>query len=271
MVLLHVCGRGALHSATPRSEYTIGSMQLDPPEASQKFQKSGWFPGGPLTSKQDAPSYRGESTMHIALYGATGKAGSRILTELLSRGHQVTAIARDPSKLSPRKGLTIVQGDVSSAEAIAEKIKGTEAVVDSYGPPADDTDQLVIVTQNFIEAVEQTDVPRLIVVGGAGSLIIPPGVTLIASGHVPAEWMPIAVSHAEALKLLERSDINWTYFSPAAFFVPGERTGKFRLGKNELIANEQGESRISLEDYAIALVDELEEPKNEFARFTIGY
>jgi uncharacterized protein len=209
--------------------------------------------------------------MHIALYGATGNAGSRILAELLARGHQVTAIARNPTKLAPQKGLTVVQGDVSSAEAIAERIKGTDAVVDSYGPPADDTDQLVIVTQNFIEAVEQTDVPRLIVVGGAGSLIVPPGVTLIASGHVPAAWMPIAVSHAEALKLLERSDINWTYFSPAAFFVPGERTGKFRLGKNDLIANEQGDSRISLEDYAIALVDELEEPKNEFARFTIGY
>jgi hypothetical protein len=209
--------------------------------------------------------------MHIALYGATGNAGSRILAELLARGHQVTAIARNPAKLPPQKGLTVVQGDVSSAEAIAEKIKGTEAVVDSYAPPADDTDQLLPVTRNFIDAVKLAGVPRLIVVGGAGSLIIPPGVTLIASGHVPAEWMPIAVSHAEALKLLEQSDINWTYFSPAAFFVPGERTGKFRLGKNDLIANEQGDSRISLEDYAIALVDELEEPKNELARFTIGY
>ena len=209
--------------------------------------------------------------MHIALYGATGKAGSRILAELLARGHQVTAIARDPTKLASQKGLTVVQGDVSSADAIAEKIKGADAVVDSYAPPADDTDQLLPVTTNFIHAVKLAGVPRLIVVGGAGSLMVAPGVTVIGSGHLPAEWMPIAVSHAEALKLLEQSEINWTYFSPAAFFVPGERTGKFRLGKNDLISNEQGESRISLEDYAIALVDELEEPKNEFARFTIGY
>jgi|SRR5579859_5499003 len=209
--------------------------------------------------------------MHIALYGATGKSGSRILTELLSRGHQVTAIVRDPSKLSPKPGLTVVQGDVSSAEEIAAKIKGADAVVSAYAPPADDTDQLLPVTERFIEAVKIAKTPRHIVVGGAGSLEVAPGVTIIDSGHLPAEWMPIAVSHAKALELLKKSDINWTYFSPAGFFVPGKRTGKFRLGTNQLIANEQGDSRISLEDYAIALVDELEAPKHERARFTIGY
>jgi len=209
--------------------------------------------------------------MHIALYGATGNSGSRILTELLSRGHKVTAIARDPAKLPAQPGLTVVRGDVSSAEAIAVKIKGTDAVVNAYAPPADDTDQLLPVTEYFIEAVKKAGVPRLLIVGGAGSLEVAPGVTVIESGHLPAPWMPIAVSHAKALKLLEKSDINWTYFSPAGFFVPGERTGKFRLGTNQLIANEQGDSRISLEDYAIALVDELESPKNERARFTIGY
>jgi len=209
--------------------------------------------------------------MQIALYGATGKSGSRILTELLSRGHQVTAIVRDPAKLAEQQGLAIVQGDVSSADAIAKKIKGADAVVSAYAPPVNDTDQLLPVTEHFIAAVKSAGVPRLLVVGGAGSLEVAPGVTVIDSGHLPAEWMSIAVSHARALKQLEKSDINWTYFSPAGFFVPGERTGKFRLGKNQLIANEQGDSRISLEDYAIALVDELEKPKNERARFTIGY
>jgi putative NADH-flavin reductase len=209
--------------------------------------------------------------MHIALYGATGKSGSRILTELLSRGHQVTAIVRDPAKLAAQPGLTLVHGDVSSAEAIASKIKGADAVVSAYGPPADDTDQLLPVTENFIEAARLAGTPRLIIVGGAGSLEVTPGVTLVDSGHVPAPWIPIAVSHANVLKRLKKSDINWTYFSPAGFFEPGERTGKFRLGKDALIANEKGESRISLEDYAIALVDELERPKNERARFTIGY
>jgi len=209
--------------------------------------------------------------MHIALYGATGQSGARILNELLSRGHQVTAIARNPSKLAARPGLIVVEGDVSSAEAIATKIKGVDAVISAYAPPADDTDQLLPVTERFIEAAKQAGVPRLLIVGGAGSLEVAPGVTVIQSGHLPEQWMAIAVSHAKALELLKKSTINWTYFSPAGFFVPGERTGKFRLGKDQLIANEQGDSRISLEDYAIALVDELESPKNERQRFTIGY
>ena len=209
--------------------------------------------------------------MHIALYGATGASGSRILAELLSRGHRVTAIVRNPAKLPAQTGLTVAQGDVSSAGAIAGKIRGTDAVVSAYAPPADDTDQLVAVTELFIKAVEQSSVPRLLVVGGAGSLEVAPGVTVIDSGHLPAQWLPIAISHAKTLDLLKKSDINWTYFSPAAFFVPGERTGKFRLGTDQLIANEQGDSQISLEDYAIALVDELETPKHERVRFTIGY
>jgi hypothetical protein len=209
--------------------------------------------------------------MRVALYGASGKAGSRILTELLNRGHQVTAVTRTPSKLAPQPGLSVVQGDVSSAEEIALRIKGFDAVIDSYGPPADNTDELIGVTQNFVDAVRLAGVPRLIVVGGAGSLEVAPGVTVISSGHIPAPWLPIAVSHEKALDLLKKSDINWTYFSPAGFFDPGERTGKFRLGKDQLIVGADGVSRISLEDYAIALVDELEHPQNERARFTIGY
>jgi putative NADH-flavin reductase len=209
--------------------------------------------------------------MHIALYGATGKSGSRILTELLSRGHQVTAIIRDPAKLPSRPGLAVVEGDLSSAEAIAGKIAGADAVVSAYAPPPEDTDQLLPVTERFIGAAQQAGLPRLLIVGGASSLEVAPGVTLLASGHVPAEWLPIATSHAKVLDLLKKSSINWTYFSPAAFFEPGERTGKFRLGKDALIANEQHDSRISMEDYAIALVDELESPKHERARFTIGY
>jgi hypothetical protein len=209
--------------------------------------------------------------MHIALYGATGQSGSRILAELLSRGHQVTAIARNPAKLAAQPHLTVVQGDVSSADTIADKIKGTDAVVSAYAPPADDTDQIIPVTEHFVEEVKKAGVPRLLIVGGAGSLEVAPGVTVIKSGHLPAQWLPIAISHEKILELVKKSDINWTYFSPAAFFVPGERTGKFRLGTNQLIANEQGDSRISLEDYAIALVDELESPKHERERFTIGY
>jgi len=127
------------------------------------------------------------------------------------------------------------------------------------------------VTERQIAAVKKAGKVRLIVVGGAASLEVAPGVTLLGSGHLPAQWVSIAASHEKALRMFEASDINWTYFSPAAFFEPGERTGKFRLGTNSLIVDSKGESRISLEDYAIALLDELEKPAHERGRFTIGY
>jgi putative NADH-flavin reductase len=207
--------------------------------------------------------------MNVILYGATGNSGSRILQELISRGHKVTAIARNTSKLPST--VTAKQDDLSSVDTIASTIKGTDAVISAYGPPQDDTDALLGVTERQIAAVKKAGNIRLIVVGGAGSLEVAPGVTILASGHLPAAWVPIATSHEKALKMLQASDINWTYFSPAAFFEPGQRTGKFRLGTNQLITDSKGDSRISLEDYAIALVDELEKPAHERARFTIGY
>ena len=207
--------------------------------------------------------------MNVILYGATGNSGSRILQELISRGHKVTAIARNTSKLPST--VTAKQDDLSSVDTIASTIKGTDAVISAYGPPHDDTDALLGVTERQIAAVKKAGNIRLIVVGGAGSLEVAPGVTILASGHLPAAWVPIATSHEKALKMLQASDINWTYFSPAAFFEPGQRTGKFRLGTNQLITDSKGDSRISLEDYAIALVDELEKPAHERGRFTIGY
>jgi putative NADH-flavin reductase len=209
--------------------------------------------------------------MNVVLYGATGKAGSRIMQELLSRGHEVTAVARDQSKLNSAPGVIIKQDDLSDVEKIIGIIEGSDAVVSAYAPPVDDTDQLLGVTQRLIEAVKAAANSRLIVVGGAGSLEVEPGVTVINSGHLPEAWRPIAVSHSKVLDLLKASDIDWTYFSPAAFFGPGTRTGKFRLGHDELIADEKGESRISMEDYAIALVDELETKAHPKQRFTIGY
>lgn len=207
--------------------------------------------------------------MKVVLYGASGNAGSRILSELQSRGHQVTAAVRNPDKLPA--GTKSVRDDLSNIDRIAEIITGSDAVVSAYMPPPDNTDELVAVTGRLVEAVRKTGSPRLIVVGGAASLEIAPGLTLLASGHVPAAWLPIATSHAKTLDLLKASDVPWTYFSPAGFFEPGQRTGKFRLGKDRLIANDKGDSRISFEDYAIALVDELEHPANIRQRFTIGY
>ncbi|HXS75067.1 MAG TPA: NAD(P)-dependent oxidoreductase, partial [Terracidiphilus sp.] len=199
----------------------------------------------------------------------SGNAGSRILNELQSRGHEVTAAVRNPEKLPA--GTKSVRDDLSSVNRIAEIITGSDAIVSAYMPPPDDTDQLVTVTGRLIDAARKAGNPRLIVVGGAASLEISPGVTVLSSGHLPAPWLPIATSHAKALDLLKTSDIPWTYFSPAGFFEPGQRTGKFRLGKDQLITDTKGESRISYEDYAMALVNELEHPANIRQRFTIGY
>jgi uncharacterized protein len=210
--------------------------------------------------------------MKIVLYGATGHAGSRILAELVRRGHTVKAISRHAKEKIPAAGVTTVDDDMSDVGRMAEAIKGSDAVVSAYAPPQNDTDQLVGVTERLVEAVEKNGGPRLVVVGGAGSLLVAPGVTLRASGHLPPEWVPIVDSHIKVLENLKKSSIDWTYFSPAAFFEPGERTGKFRLGKDDLIADERGNSRISMEDYAIALVDELEKPQHRGGqRFTIGY
>jgi uncharacterized protein len=216
--------------------------------------------------------------MNIALYGATGKSGQVILAELLARGHKVTAITRDPAKLTPQPNLTIKQGTVDSAADIAAAIPGFDAVVSAYGPgfAPEGVRELIPVTQHFIDAMKQTaaagnPAKRFLYVGGAGSLFVAPGVTLEASGHLPAEWLPIAQAHSDALDLIKKSDINWTSFSPAAFFEPGPRTGKFRLDLDNLVTDAQGNSKISFADYAIALVDELEHPHHERARFTIGY
>ena len=207
--------------------------------------------------------------MKVVLYGATGKAGSVILNELVDRGHTVVAAARTPEKVQKLKNVSTVQDDLSDPAKIASIVKGVDAVVSAYGPPPDDTSQIIGATDRLVKGVEQG--PRLIVVGGAGSLFVAPGVTVRESGHVPKEWIPIADAHIQVLKNLKQSSIDWTYFSPSGFFEPGQRTGKFRLGKDDLIVDAQGNSRISFQDYAIALVDELENPQHRRERFTIGY
>ena len=210
--------------------------------------------------------------MKVALYGATGKSGSRILQELASRGHRVTAIVRDPARLPQQgPGVVVKQDDLSDPKKIAAAINGAEAVISAYAPPQDRPDEIVDVTQRQVEALNHGADVRLIVVGGAGGLNVAPGVALADSGYLPDAYQPIARAHIKALNVLKASKIDWTYLAPAAYFLPGERTGKFRLGKDELIANAQQESRISMEDYAIALVDELEEPRHRRQRFSVGY
>jgi putative NADH-flavin reductase len=209
--------------------------------------------------------------MKVALFGATGKSGSRLMQELVSRGHQVTAVARDVSKLPASNDVTIKQDDLSDVGHTAEVVRGADALISAYAPPANDTDALIGVTQLQVEAVRQAGVKRLLVVGGAGGLEVAPGVSLIDSGYLPEPYLPIAKSHVKALEVLQKSDVDWTYVAPAAYFEPGTRTGKFRVGTNELITAANGESRISMEDYAIAMVDELEKGANRRKRVAVGY
>lgn len=209
--------------------------------------------------------------MNVTLIGATGHAGGGVLDELLSRGHHVTALVRDPSKLAPRAGLKVDAGDIEDSGSIAAACQDAAALVSAYGPGPDNPELLISATRHLIQAAQESHVPRLIYIGGAATLEVAPGVTLLASGHLPQEWLGIAQAHAKALELMRQSDLNWTCVSPSAYFEPGERTGKFRLATDTLLVAADGRSHISFEDLAVALVDELEKPHYERQRFTVGY
>jgi uncharacterized protein len=216
--------------------------------------------------------------MKVVLYGATGMIGSRILKELLARGHTVTAVMRDPSALAPQPNLKIEKGDLLDAASIAKLAWGAEVVVSAYAPPVGPqgpdpakVGQLVDATRSLIAGARRAGSPRIIMVGGAGSLEISPGLQIVDAPNFPEAYKPVALAHREAFYVLRDSDLNWTYFSPAMMIQPGERTGKFRLGQNSLLSDANGNSSISAEDYAIALVDEVEQGRHTKQRFTIGY
>lgn len=200
----------------------------------------------------------------IALIGASGNAGSRILKELSDRGHKVTAIARSPEKIASLTGVVAVRGDVFDKDGLASLLAGHDAVISAVHFTASDP-------QLLIDAVRQSGVKRYLVVGGAGSLEVAPGVRLVTTPEFPAIYKAEASKGADFLDLLKTvDDLDWTFLSPSALFVPGERTGNFRLGKDQLLSNANGSS-ISFEDYAIALVDEIEKPAHIRQRFTVGY
>lgn len=203
--------------------------------------------------------------MNVAIIGAAGRAGSRIQAELLRRGHSVTAIVRDPSKVAAAPGLTVKAGDANKAETLAPLLTGHDAVVSAVMFLMGDADSL-------IGAVKSSGVPRYLVVGGAGSLEVAPGVRVLDLPEFPEIYKAEATKGGEFLdRLKAEPTLNWTFLSPSAEFVLGERTGKFRLGADSLLADETGRSWISYEDFAVALVDEIETPKHERKRFTVGY
>jgi putative NADH-flavin reductase len=202
--------------------------------------------------------------MKVGLIGASGQAGSRLLEELVRRGHTVTAIARHPEKIAAGSQVTAKKGDVYDGARLASLLGGHDAVISSVHFTASDPKIL-------IEAVRAAGVKRYLVVGGAGSLEVAPGVKLIDTPQFPAAYKAEAAKGGEFLDLLRKEpDLDWTFLSPSAMFIAGERTGKFRLGKDQLLSHEKGSS-ISFEDYALALVDELEKPAHSRQRFTIGY
>ena len=202
--------------------------------------------------------------MKIALIGATGNVGTRVAAEALSRGHQVTGISRHPEKLAVKAGLTAARGDTAEPDAIAKVLAGHDVVVSSTRFQGSDA-------RGLIAAVKKAGVKRLLVVGGAGSLEVAPGLALVDSPDFPAAYKPEASGGRDFLGVLRsEKELEWTFLSPSALFGPGERTGKFRLGGDQLLVGPDGQSRVSMEDYAIALVDELETPKHSRRRFTVG-
>lgn len=203
--------------------------------------------------------------MKIALIGATGMAGSRLLEELVSRGYEVKAIARDTHKVPATEQVSAVNLDLNDQDALVAALKGQDAVISAIRFQGLDA-------HAFINAIRDSKVKRFLIVGGAGSLNAPhQPIRLLDTSDFPDAYKPEAEAAAHFLDTLKQvKDIDWTFISPSAEFGPGQRTGQFRLGKDELLVGQEG-SKISAEDFAIALVDELEQNQHIQQRFTVGY
>lgn len=208
--------------------------------------------------------------MKIAIIGATGRAGSRITAEALSRNHEVTAIVRNAAKIS-NPAVKVVEKDILALNTA--DLQGYDAVVSAFGAPRELQHLHVETAKHLTALLKNLDKPRLIIVGGAGSLLVDDNKTeLCATPDFPTEYKITATAMRDELLFLRGvSDVNWTFLSPSAEFAPGERTGRYRLSKDHLLTDNDGNSAISMEDYAIALVDELEQPRHIKQRFTVGY
>ncbi len=212
--------------------------------------------------------------MNIVLIGASGFIGTAILNEALARGHAVTALVTRPEKLAAREGLRALRADVMDTAALSAQLAGADAVISAFSghAQAEVFDYFVAGTRSIIAAAREARAPRLLYVGGAGTLEVAPGVQLIDTPNFPDAYKATAEGARQALTLLrEQTALNWTMLSPSAVIAPGERTGMFRLGGEQLLTGADGSSRISVEDYAVAMIDELETPAHERQRFTAGY
>lgn len=214
---------------------------------------------------------------NVVLIGASGFVGTAILNELLNRGHKVTAIVRDAKKMTvSNPNLTIVEADVTDTDALKEAGKGKDAVISAYNPGWKNPYIYEDTLKNYpliVESAKQAGVKRLLIVGGAGTLFYAPGKMVMDADDVPAQLLPGIKSLGEFYlnTLRKEKDIDWIFLSPAANMTPGKRTAKFRIGKDDLVVDANGDSNISVEDFAVAMVDELEQEKHHKERFTIGY
>jgi len=214
--------------------------------------------------------------MKIAIYGANGAIGTAIAKEAVGRGHEVTAVVRDPAKLAlSHERLAVAQGNVTDSAGVAQVAREHDAVISAVGPNWAQGEGLSVYIEGakaLIAGIGQAEnQPRLLIVGGAGSLEVAPGLALFDTPDFPEAWRPLAKAHGEGLNLYRASDINWTFVSPAIVIEAGERTGTYRVGGDQLLADANGVSRISNEDYAVALIDELETPAHVRERITVAY
>lgn len=211
--------------------------------------------------------------MRTTVFGAAGKIGSRVVAEALRRGHRVTAVVRDPDSLPGPPGRAIVRvGDASDPRSVFELTTGQDLAIGATRPAVGREHDLVGVTGSLLSGLSGTDV-RLMIVGGAGSLRLPAGGgRLVDSPGFPRDLRDLALAGADQLDLCVRSvGVDWTYLSPAAVTEPGGRTGHYRLGRDELVVDDAGDSRISMEDLAVVLLDEAENPRHRKMRFTAAY
>lgn len=213
--------------------------------------------------------------MKIALIGATGFVGTPLLQEFLARGHEVVALSRNPAKLAPQSGLSVVQADALDAGQVAAAVRGADAVVSAYNPGwgnPDIHDEFLRGTNAIVAGVKAAGLKRLLIVGGAGSLYAAPGLQLVDTPEFPAEWKPGALAAREALNQIRgETGLDWTFLSPAVHLEPGERRGSYRLGLDSPVMDAQGPAHISVADLAVAIVDEIEQPRHVRQRFTVGY
>lgn len=213
--------------------------------------------------------------MKITVFGATGNVGTRVITEALLRGHEITAVLRNNTRANELDAsVRVVIGNADNIEDIVKWSDGQDIVISATRPPQGLETQLVDTTEALLSGLAQTKV-RLLLVGGAASLTVPNsnGTLVIDDAElVPTAWRDIALACLAQYKLCQENEsVDWSYLSPPAVIVPGQRTETFRIGSDELLVDEQGESTISLEDFAIALLNEAEVAKNRRKRFTVGY